>query len=820
MDPVSINSLHNTFGTIEFDSKIEDQVNLCFERLFNHQLTVNEILDIISIKRTSSSSEDQAFFACLIHNLFDEYRFFSKYPDNELYLTALLFGNLIDKKIITGAPLNIALKLIADALHHNSDHKLYRFGLQSLLHFQQRLLEFKDFCIQLLSISNFIADQPEFATFIKKCLEGCSFSSKILYKNHEPSKASQERVLFILNNLCSSNLFTKSSELASFLDQDLVIWLSHYMVHYRVCIEPNFHSLYIALMEQLKNDFFETTLIRTSFEYTSSIIIEYDKHSNFTKSNFKNLGSWIGQLTLARSVPILFRQFPLKRYLIEYFDAALSPVPFTCKLLEASKNSLIFRPLNPWFMNHLSLLTELYLFADMKMSIKFEIEITFKNLGISLKSIQPSYIFRNFIHQKNSAKLYTNSLENAGLHNLEYSRFVELIEVGSGLFNISGEVLKVLLAIAIEFVIKEIQSAILERTIAITRTTVLYFVKSDLDSYCTNEVILKTSRLLLAALTKQLIEVSSQEILRQMIAARLKLFFSVYSSEMMSSVSDVEISKFIDANINVAVNLLTNFALSKILNSDKTDFFNFEDPLINVYSEFIPLLENESLNSTDLSLSNNQLDPNKIIDFIKSIKNSSFDTKNDYLDRISRVKFFLSKFDSNSHNFKSNAETFKTEIFSELSNNPMTDSSFVSVLILLMGATKRLKVEESELFAELFQISPHTCIHLYNWFLNSPFKQKSVHFEKLFYPLLSTSMNILEKSIFFYLNEIDYPKFIAKPKSALFLEYFSLCCNAVSIFSIFRKYSISFYFLHLKNYTFRILCKKNPALSLLLLRYS
>lgn len=34
-------------------------------------------------------------YSCIIHNLFDEYRFFPKYPEKELQITACLFGGII-----------------------------------------------------------------------------------------------------------------------------------------------------------------------------------------------------------------------------------------------------------------------------------------------------------------------------------------------------------------------------------------------------------------------------------------------------------------------------------------------------------------------------------------------------------------------------------------------------------------------------------------------------------------------------------------------------------------------------------------------------
>ena len=46
----------------------------------------------------------------MIHNLFDEYRFFAKYPDKELAITAALFGGLVQRDLVAGRWLDLALR--------------------------------------------------------------------------------------------------------------------------------------------------------------------------------------------------------------------------------------------------------------------------------------------------------------------------------------------------------------------------------------------------------------------------------------------------------------------------------------------------------------------------------------------------------------------------------------------------------------------------------------------------------------------------------------------------------------------------------------
>lgn len=71
--------------------------------------------------------------------------------------------------------------------------------------------------------------------------------------------------------------------------------------------------------------------------------------SNFANRQLlKNLGLWLGSITIARNEPILFDDLNLKGILLDAFfrgqHELLYVVPFVTKILLASKQSLIFPP--------------------------------------------------------------------------------------------------------------------------------------------------------------------------------------------------------------------------------------------------------------------------------------------------------------------------------------------------------------------------------------------------------------------------------------------------------------------------------------------
>ena len=69
----------------------------------------------------------------------------------------------------------------------------------------------------------------------------------------------------------------------------------------------------------------------------------------------------------------------------------IAVVPFVAKVLDACQHSRVFMPPNPWVMGVMSLLVELYQVPDLKLNLKFEIEVLAKTLKVELNEIVPSH---------------------------------------------------------------------------------------------------------------------------------------------------------------------------------------------------------------------------------------------------------------------------------------------------------------------------------------------------------------------------------------------------------------------------------------------
>jgi len=73
----------------------------------------------------------------------------------------------------------------------------------------------------------------------------------------------------------------------------------------------------------------------------------------------------------------------------------LVAIPFSCKVLEQSAKSKVFRPPNPWLMSLLRLLMELHQTADLRLNLKFDIEVLMKNLKLEGREIEASSLLKD-----------------------------------------------------------------------------------------------------------------------------------------------------------------------------------------------------------------------------------------------------------------------------------------------------------------------------------------------------------------------------------------------------------------------------------------
>lgn len=411
----------------EADTKMQEH----FKNMYSSESDVREIITVLKKYKESRDPVEQDLFACMIHGLFDEYNCFGEYPLEALATTAVLFGGIINYNLLSRLALRVGLSMVLEAVQeYRPDDSMYKFGLQALIHYSPRLHEWPNYCEELLNIpglqgteiftkaeevvrsqpgqvngegqngggltnGNHVGDQAAEPAVPKfTCLHVDPPLRSDLYE--EPDEEVQDRVLFVLNNVSERNLQEKIRDLMGAVEARHHQWFANYLVEERAKMQPNFQQLYLDMLDLFNDRILWAEVLRETYVVVISMLNSEGPLGSTERGHLKNLGGWLGSLTIARNQPIKFRNISFKDLLIEGFatDRLLLVIPFTCKVLAQAAKSYIFQPPNPWLMEILSVLKELYEHAELKLNQKFEIEVLCKGLNIDPKEIEPSTCIR------------------------------------------------------------------------------------------------------------------------------------------------------------------------------------------------------------------------------------------------------------------------------------------------------------------------------------------------------------------------------------------------------------------------------------------
>lgn len=500
-----------------YPQDIEDEVNAFFEKIFSKEYPVNDVVELLKRLRASNNSRDQQLFSCMTQNLFDEYRFFSKYPENELILTATIFGAIIKHQLISHVPLGIGLRYVVEALKKPLNHKLFKFGIHALIQFQRRLVDWPQYCSHLLQIPHLCQAYPDLVTFLQAIISGTPITTLPFPEEEEsrtresvmtnessgvptletkftsltPSDAVRDKILFVLNNMSASNLEAKIIDLRKLLNAPIYAWFANYLVVKRAIIESNYHQLYVQMLEFFGDDrLIEAVLKETFIAIEALLKSPKTAGSSPDRTLLKTLGMWLGALTLARDRPILHHHLNIKSLLI---DAVLSNrlivvIPFACKVLEQAMYSRVFRPFNPFTMGSIRLLVELYKYSDLKLNLKFEIEVLCKSLSLDIKDIKPSSILKDRNKLNRSVQPLSSPNISGPISNIPEHMSIPLVNSLVNLLQINKintpeySFLLKIFPLAVEYAIRELSFSVSERSINIASVTGKAMISKDFSS--------------------------------------------------------------------------------------------------------------------------------------------------------------------------------------------------------------------------------------------------------------------------------------------------------------------------------------------------
>ncbi|KAI0403287.1 Not1-domain-containing protein [Xylaria palmicola] len=409
--------------------KMEEQ----YKKMYSEESEVKVVVQRLEAYKHSRDPLEQDIFACMIHGLFDEYSHFAGYPLEALATTAVLFGGIISHKLISELPLKIGLGMILEAVRdHRPEDNMYKFGLQALMQLFSRFREWPGFCKQLMQIPGLhgteawrkaeevvredeeerarsqngqgpSSHQPTEAMVNGSAESPDAHAPPFAAINIDPPRPGvvfedpvveiQDKIQFGLNNLTDSSLQATFREIYEIMEERHQQWFASHLVEERAKMQPTFHQVYLDLVKLFQNPALWSEVLRQTYISVARMLnAESTMQSSSDRTHLKYLGVWLGLLTLARDQPIKHKHIAFKQLLIEAHDTKrlVVVVPFVCKVLIQASKSSIFRPPNPWLMDIIHLLLELYHTAELKLNQKFEIEVLCKDLNLDHKSIKPS----------------------------------------------------------------------------------------------------------------------------------------------------------------------------------------------------------------------------------------------------------------------------------------------------------------------------------------------------------------------------------------------------------------------------------------------
>ncbi|PNH39223.1 hypothetical protein VD0004_g7641 [Verticillium dahliae] len=384
-DVIDANGADGNALPLAANAKMEEH----YKKMYGDEIQVRNIVDVLRRYKHSRDPLDQDVFACMIHGLFDEYAHYVDYPLEALATTAVLFGGIISHKLIADLPLKIGLeawKKAEDVVReHEEEGSRSRTGPNPPTHATAFSAE---------PVPNGGADEPRDADRQAPPFASINAESSFPALAFEsPSDDTQGKIQFVLNNLTETTLQSMCKELRDMVEQRHQQWFASHLVEERAKMQPNYHQVYLDLVKLFEDKVLWAEVLRETYLSVARMLNSEATITNPTeRSHLKNLGGWLGLLTLARDRPIKHKNIAFKQLLLEAHDTKRLVVvlPFVCKVLIQGIHSTVFRPPNPWLMDIIHLLIDLYHHAELKLNLKFEIEVLCKGLSLDHKTIEPS----------------------------------------------------------------------------------------------------------------------------------------------------------------------------------------------------------------------------------------------------------------------------------------------------------------------------------------------------------------------------------------------------------------------------------------------
>lgn len=435
-----------------YTKDIESEVYTHFKAMFASSVSASDLIELMRKWKESSSDRDHQLFDCIMRNVYEEHQWLHQYPDKAFEITARFFGMLIDNGFLSYMGLGIALRQLIDFLRMGPSQRHFHFAIFAMDMFKERLHEYSQFCHHVTQTPYF----KDFSSLLKDfVLSGTKAEKPAQLQQQQsvpvprpdgnrqglvpvrgkgqvvsptpqgnvhgggsdseesdtedlplvtPPESVRDKLGFLFNNISMANVKDKTAEFKELLQGDdgekYTRWVADYIVKKRAGQETNFHQLYHSFVQLIEMPRLYAFIVRETVHSIKGLLRTEKSVDNFSERTLlKNLGSWLGWMTIAMNRPIRAKDLDMKALIVESYHKGQNELncalPLVTKILCLCVKSKIFGKQNPWIRTILSLLGAVHAEPDTKLNLKFEVEVLAKALELNVSDLGESQLLKN-----------------------------------------------------------------------------------------------------------------------------------------------------------------------------------------------------------------------------------------------------------------------------------------------------------------------------------------------------------------------------------------------------------------------------------------
>ncbi|EPY27898.1 CCR4-NOT transcription complex subunit 1 [Strigomonas culicis] len=423
-----------------FPEDVEAEATELFKKMYTDGNTRGAV-ETISRLIKSSAPRDKQLYACVVNILFDEGSAISCYPRKELQLFSELYGEMIAKELLPQSQQQRAWGQLLPAIAKPTNMAMEEYGIIALEQIKGRLADWPQYGRALRHIKDLdfkvpgvmaainrgmkeerdgddagaptaaddlsalpVQDPAILSAAPKKAaspvanqdqLHTLDIGTLITHRSiTAPPRVIQEQINFLIGNTDVNNIDSNSRELSQLLRPEYYEYFADYIVVKRASLEPNYHKVYLDLIGKLNARDLDRAL-RTATTSAVLRLLASDKIRTDAgeRKLLRNLGAWLGAITLERNVPILDTDISFKEILYRGAreNKLIPVVSFITHVLSSCSKSSFFALPNPWTAAQVCLLLDMYMLPNIRITLRFEVELVCRNLGVTLADANRLY---------------------------------------------------------------------------------------------------------------------------------------------------------------------------------------------------------------------------------------------------------------------------------------------------------------------------------------------------------------------------------------------------------------------------------------------